>query len=309
MPSEPANTAEAAGIAAVIPLEKAPTGIKGFDEISGGGGLPRGRSTLVTGSAGVGKTIFGLLFLVNGALEFQEPGVLLSFEESRPSIVQNASSLGFGLADLLQTGQLALESIQTYPDETEAIGSFDLEGLFLRLELAIELMRDRGITLLMSVLTETGHEHSSVVGMSSIIDTWLLLKNVEANGERTRLIVVIKSRGSYHSNQMREFRLTGQGPVLEKVVIGPAGSLTGSARLTHTHKALASKTHQLAAVRKKRQDMELHVAQMEVQIALMRGQIKRDLAEQEQAITEEQELRAAQASDLLLREQHRGEGS
>jgi predicted metal-dependent hydrolase len=93
------------------------------------------------------------------------------------------------------------------------------------------------------------------------------------------------------------------------VVIGPAGSLTGSARLTHTHKALASKTHQLAAVRKKRQDMELHVAQMEVQIALMRGQIKRDLAEQEQAITEEQELRAAQASDLLLREQHRGEGS
>jgi circadian clock protein KaiC len=290
----------------LIPLEKAPTGIKGFDEISGGG-LPRGRSTLVTGSAGVGKTIFGLLFLVNGALEFQGPGVLLRFEESRPSIVQNASSLGFDLADLVQTGQLALESIQTYPDETEAIGSFDLEGLFLRLELAIELMRDRGITLLMSVLTETGHEHSSVVGMSSIIDTWLLLKNVEANGERTRLIVVIKSRGSYHSNQMREFRLTGQGPVLEKVVIGPAGILTGSARITYQHKVLARTERQLAAVRQRRLEMEQHVAQVEAQIASMRAQITRDLAEQEQAISDERELRAVQASDLLWREQHRGD--
>ena len=119
MPSEPANAAEAARITAVdpavIPLEKAPTGIKGFDEISGGG-LPRGRSTLITGSAGVGKTIFGLQFLVNGALEFQEPGVMVSFEESTPSILQNAASLGFDLANLVQTGQLALESIQTYPD-------------------------------------------------------------------------------------------------------------------------------------------------------------------------------------------------
>jgi circadian clock protein KaiC len=168
-------------------------------------------------------------------------------------------------------------------------------------------MRDRGITLLMSVLTQTENEHSSVVGISSILDTWILLKNVEANGERTRLVVVVKSRGSYHSNQMREFRLTDKGPVLEDVMIGPAGILTGSARITYHHKILARNARQLAAIRQKRLDMEQHVAQVEAQIALMRAQINKDLAEQEQAISEERELRAAQASDLLWREQHRGD--
>lgn len=571
MSPEPANAGASAGFPAVIPLEKAPTGIRGFDEISGGG-LPRGRSALITGSAGVGKTIFGLQFLVNGALSFQEPGLLVSFEESRPSILQNAASLGFDLVDLVNTHQLAVETIQIYPDETEAIGSFDLEGLLLRLELAInavgarrvvldpietllarfgntdivrgellrllewlngqhisaviigetgrrgeltrfgieeyvsdcviklelrveaeistrflrilkyrgsrhgtnefpyiisdrgieimpitsvqleytvsterittgialldemlggglyrgsstlisgntgngkstliacmlceaarrgepallisseesvsqlirdmasvgidlqhwldagllriwserpssqgleqrlrileqlvetfqprvvgidtvtalshagdprathsiliraiEVMRDRGITLLMTVLTQTENEHSSVVGISSILDTWILLKNVEANGERTRLVVVVKSRGSYHSNQMREFRLTDKGPVLEDVMIGPAGILTGSARITYHHKILARNARQLAAIRQKRLDMEQHVAQVEAQIALMRAQINKDLAEQEQAISEERELRAAQASDLLWREQHRGD--
>jgi circadian clock protein KaiC len=114
MSPEPANAGASAGFPAVtpvvIPLEKAPTGIRGFDEISGGG-LPRGRSTLITGSAGVGKTIFGLQFLVNGALSFQEPGLLVSFEESRPSILQNAASLGFDLVDLVNTHQLAVETI------------------------------------------------------------------------------------------------------------------------------------------------------------------------------------------------------
>jgi len=576
MPPDPVDTRPdgsggGALLPVTIPVEKAPTGIRGFDEISGGG-LLRGRSTLITGSAGVGKTIFGIQFLVNGAVRFQEPGVLVSFEESKPSILQNAASLGFDMAELVRTKQLALEHLQVYPDETEAIGRFDFEGLFLRLELAIaavgakrvvldpietllarfgnteivrgellrllewlngqhisaviigetgrrgeltrfgieeyvsdcviklelrveaeistrflrilkyrgsrhgtnefpyiisdrgieimpitsvrldytvsseristgivvldemlgggiyrgtsvlisgntgngkstlvacilceaarrgeralfisseesvsqltrdmasvgidlqhwldagllriwserpssqgleqrlrnleqlietfqpqvvgfdtvsalshagdpratnsillraiELMRDRAITLLMTVLTQAEHEHSSVVNISSILDTWILLKNVEASGERTRLVVVVKSRGSYHSNQMREFRLTDQGPVLEDVVIGPAGILTGSARTTYHHKVLARTERQLAAVRQRRLEMEQHVAQVEAQIASMRAQITRDLAEQEQAISDERELRAVQASDLLWREQHRGD--
>ncbi len=574
---KPANVASSAeittGITAVIPLPKVPTGILGFDEISGGG-LPRGRATLITGSAGVGKTIFGLHFLVNGARRFQEAGVLVSFEENRASILENAASLGFDLAELVQTGQLALEHLQTYPDETEAIGSFDLEGLFLRLEMAIEavgarrvvfdpietllarfgntesvrsellrllewlkgrgisaliigetgrrgeltrfgieeyisdcviklelrmeaeigtrflrlvkyrgsphatneypylisdhgielmpitsvkldynvsserihtgislldemlggglyrgssvlisgntgngkttliasilceaarrgervlfisseesvsqlirdmasvaidlqhwldagllkiwserpssqgleqrlrtleqlletfepqmvgvdtvralchaanpttansilvreieLMRGNGITLLMSVLTETEHEHSSVVGISSILDTWLLLKNVEANGERTRLLLVIKSRGSYHSNQMREFRITARGPVLEDVVIGPAGILTGSARMAHQQKVHSRTARQLALIQRKRLALEQHVAEVGAQIAAMQAQISKESAEQEQAIDQEQELLALQASELQWREQHRGNES
>jgi circadian clock protein KaiC len=573
MPSEPANAAEAAGGTAGIPLEKASTGIKGFDAISGGG-LPRGRSTLVTGSAGVGKTIFGLQFLVNGITKFQEPGVLVSFEESTPSILQNAASLGLDLANLEQTGQLALESIQTYPDETEAIGSFDLEGLFLRLELAIaavgakrivldpietllnrfgntdivrsellrlcewlntrqisavmiaetgrlgeltrfgieeyvsdcviklelrvdaevstrllrllkyrgsahgtnefpyiisgrgielvpvtsvnlayianvermstgmpqldemlgggfyrgssilisgntgngkttllttiltesarrgerallvsseespsqlirdmgsvaidlkppletgllriwsertttqgleerlarleeivddfqpqivgidaigslghagsqravhtilvreiDLLRNRGITTLMSVLTEAENEHSSMMRISSILDTWLLLKNVEADGERTRLLVVIKSRGTSHSNQMREFRLTDQGPVLEDVVVGPAGVLTGSARKAYQQKIHARTARQLVATQQKRQALEQHVAEVEAQMALMKAQINKESDERELAISMEQDLMATQAKERLWLEQHRGEGS
>ena len=316
----------------VVSNERMPTGMPMLYEMLGGG-LYRGASSLISGNTGNGKTTLITCILCEAARR-GERALFISSEESISQLIRDMASVAVDLQHWLDAGLLQIwaerpssqgleqrlrileQRLDTFQPQVVGIDTVSAlshvanpaasNSILVR---AIELMRDRGITLLMSVLTETEHEHSSVVGISSIIDTWLLLKNVEANGERTRLIVVIKSRGSYHSNQMREFLLTGQGPVLENVVIGPAGILTGSARLTHTHKALARNTRQLAAVRQKRQDMELHVAQMEAQIALMRGQIKRDLAEQEQSITEEQELRAAQASDLSWREQHRGEGS
>src|SRR3954471_3420418 len=89
-------------------LEKAPTGIAGFDEITGGG-LPRGRPTLVTGAAGSGKTMFGIEFLVRGARDYGEPGVLLAFEEAQSDLVKNVASLGFDLEALERDGLLAID--------------------------------------------------------------------------------------------------------------------------------------------------------------------------------------------------------
>src|SRR3984893_9968222 len=92
------------------PLEKIPTGIPGFDEISGGG-LPKGRTTIVCGGPGCGKTMFGLEFLVRGALEFNEPGVLLAFEETPQDMAQNVASLGFNIQELAAKKKLFLDHV------------------------------------------------------------------------------------------------------------------------------------------------------------------------------------------------------
>ncbi len=118
-------------------LEKAPTGIAGFDEITGGG-LPKGRPTLLCGGAGCGKTLFGLHFLVRGAVEYGEPGVFIAFEEREQDLVQNVASLGFDLNDLVARKLVALDHVHVDRMEIEESGEYDLEGLFLRLELAIE---------------------------------------------------------------------------------------------------------------------------------------------------------------------------
>src|ERR1700729_644746 len=110
-------------------LEKAPTGIPGLDQITEGG-LPRGRVSLVAGSAGAGKTLLGVEFLVAGARQYGEPGVLVSFEESEAKVTRNVRSLGFDLDQLRRDGLLAMLSFQVDPSEIVAAGEFDFEPLF-----------------------------------------------------------------------------------------------------------------------------------------------------------------------------------
>ncbi len=128
----------------VAGLVKAPTGIGGFDEIAFGG-VPRGWATLVTGAAGVGvgvgKTLFGLEFPVRGAREFGEPGVLLSFEESGAELATNVASLGFDLPGMERDGRLEVDSFRVDAAMVIATGAFDLEGVFLRLGLALDQVR------------------------------------------------------------------------------------------------------------------------------------------------------------------------
>ncbi|MGH8850437.1 MAG: circadian clock protein KaiC [Casimicrobiaceae bacterium] len=127
-------------------LPKAATGIQGLDEITGGG-LPRGRPTLVCGGAGCGKTVLAVEFLVRGALQFQERGVLLSFEETGDDLAQNVSSMGFDLKALVARKHLVVEHVRVDRNEIAETGDFDLEGLFIRLGTAIDSIGAKRVVL------------------------------------------------------------------------------------------------------------------------------------------------------------------
>src|SRR5688572_18970947 len=127
-------------------LPKAPTGIEGLDEITGGG-LPRGRPTLVCGSAGCGKTLLAMEFLVRGATEFDEPGVFMAFEEVPEELTQNVRSLGFDLDELAERNKLVVDYVHVERSEIEETGEYDLEGLFIRLGLAIDTIGAKRVVL------------------------------------------------------------------------------------------------------------------------------------------------------------------
>jgi circadian clock protein KaiC len=127
-------------------LSKAPTGIEGFDEITFGG-LPRGRATLVCGGAGSGKTNFGVEFLVRGAAQFGEPGVLVTFEETSEELAANVAALGFDLNALVRQGKLIVDYVQIERSEIEESGEYDLEGLFLRLGHSVDSIGAKRVVL------------------------------------------------------------------------------------------------------------------------------------------------------------------
>jgi circadian clock protein KaiC len=127
-------------------LPKAPTGIQGLDEITGGG-LPAGRPTLVSGGAGSGKTLFGVEFLVRGATEYDEAGVFMSFEETIPDLTQNAASLGFDLDRLVAEKRLFLDHVHISRSEIAESGEYDLDGLFIRIADAVQKVGARRIVL------------------------------------------------------------------------------------------------------------------------------------------------------------------
>ena len=127
-------------------LEKVPTGIQGLDEITCGG-LPRGRTTLVCGGPGCGKTLLALEFLVHGATQFGEPGVFIAFEETAEELATNGASLGFDLAALEADRKLAIDYVRIERSEIEESGEYDLEGLFIRIGFAIDSIGARRVAI------------------------------------------------------------------------------------------------------------------------------------------------------------------
>jgi circadian clock protein KaiC len=228
-------------------LEKAATGISGFDEITYGG-LPRGRPTLVTGPAGSGKTLFGLEFLVRGARDFGEPGVLLAFEESQDDLVVNAASLGFGLDELEREGLVAIDAFRLDPAEIVETGAFDLEGLFIRLASAVEAVGAKRVVLDTIELLFAALPNEAIVrGELGRLFRWLKERGltVVITGERgpqgqltrfgieeyvsdcvvvldhrvedeisTRRLRVVKYRGSLHGTNEYPFLITAAGLVV-----------------------------------------------------------------------------------------------
>ena len=139
-------TATAARSAGERDLPKTPTGIQGLDEITGGG-LPQGRPTLVCGTAGCGKTLLAMEFLVRGATQFNEPGVFMAFEETAAELTQNVRSLGFDLDALVEQKKISLDYVRVERSEIEETGEYDLEGLFVRLGFAIDSIGAKRVVL------------------------------------------------------------------------------------------------------------------------------------------------------------------
>src|SRR5215207_3911529 len=127
-------------------LPKSPTGIPGMDEITGGG-LPKGRPTLIAGAAGCGKTLFAMEFLINGAVQYDEPGVFVAFEENAEELAQNVASLGFDLKKLVKQKKLIIDHVRVERSEIEETGDYDLDGLFIRLGHAIDSIGAKRVAL------------------------------------------------------------------------------------------------------------------------------------------------------------------
>jgi len=130
----------------LLEFPKTPTGIDGLDEVTGGG-FPKGRPTLVCGSAGCGKTLFGMQFLAKGISEYNEPGVFMSFEETKNDLAQNVKSLGIDLEKLIADNKLRIDHVRIERTEIEETGEYDLEGLFIRLNHAIDSIGARRVVL------------------------------------------------------------------------------------------------------------------------------------------------------------------
>lgn len=226
-----------------VGLEKCPSGIPGLDQITNGG-LPRGRPTLVCGGAGTGKTLMGIEFLVKGATEYGEPGVLMCFEENAEELAQNVASLGFDLNGLIANGQLVIDYVRIERSEIEETGEYDLSGLFIRLSLAIDTvgarrvvvdtlealfaalpnegilraelrrlfrwLKDKGVTAI--ITGERGEGSLTRFGLEEYVsDCVIVLDQRILNQIATRRLRIAKYRGSAHGANEYPFLLDDKG--------------------------------------------------------------------------------------------------
>src|SRR5512144_1421825 len=230
-------------LAAPGQLPKVPTGITGLDEITLGG-LPRGRPTLVCGSAGCGKTLLAMEFLVRGATQFGEPGACITFEETESELAQNVRSLGFDVEALIAENRLAFDHVHVDRREIEETGEYDLEGLFLRLGLAIDSvgakrvvldtieslfsgfsnmavlrselrrlfrwLKDKGVTAV--ITAERGDGTLTRQGLEEYVSDCVILLDHRVHDQvSTRRLRIVKYRGSVHGTNEYPFLIDESG--------------------------------------------------------------------------------------------------
>jgi circadian clock protein KaiC len=265
----------------------------------GGQGFFRGSSILVSGMAGTGKSSISAHF-ADATCRRGERCLYLALEESPQQIVRNMRSIGLDLEPWVKSGQLIFQSSRPtlfglemhlttiFRAVTEfaptsvivdplsnlaSIGSYiEVMATLLRL---VDFLKSRQVTALFTSLVSNGEaENQAELGVSSLMDTWLSLRNLESNGERNRGLYVLKSRGMNHSNQIREFLLTDQGVELVDVYLGEEGLLTGSARLNQEARERAEAVARQEEIEAQRRRLDRRKAALEAQIAAQRAELE-----------------------------------
>jgi circadian clock protein KaiC len=321
--------------------ERVSSGVPELDEMLGGKGFYRGSTVLLSGTAGTGKTSLSAHF-AESTCRKGERCMFFSFEESPDQILRNLHSIGLNLEPHVKSGLLRFHSARPTMHGLEmhlvrmhkmieefkpslvvldpvsnlhSAGSMaDSTQMLVRL---IDFLRKKKITGFFASLTTGGAaaEHTEE-GLSSLVDTWLLVRDIELGGERNRALYVLKSRGMAHSNQVREFVITPQGIRLVPAYLGAAGVLTGSARLSQEARELAEKQATTEELQRKQQALAHRQKGVEAQIEALRAGFAADKEEHEQLVAnhrlraEQQEAeRAAMARSRKSTSIHKGQSA
>jgi circadian clock protein KaiC len=291
------------------------SGIPGLNQMLGAGGFYSGTSILVSGTAGTGKTSLAAHF-VEAVCARGERCLYFAFEESPAQIIRNMRSIGLDLQPRLDAGLLRFEAarpslfglemhlarmyreIEEFAPAAAVLDPIsalrgetgDVHSMLLRI---IDLLKSRGVTAFLTNLLSVEGMDKSDAGMSSLMDTWLSLVQLESNGERNRGIYVLKSRGMNHSNQIREYQLTSQGVKLVEAYLGSSGVLTGSARIAQEMVDAASVVRRVEENERKHRDIQRKRAALERQIAELRAELEaeEENARKSQQLDEELEKR------------------
>jgi circadian clock protein KaiC len=296
-----------------VSSERVSSGIAELDQMLGGKGYYRGSSILVSGTAGTGKSSLSAHF-ADAVCRGGEKCLYFAFEESPSQIIRNMRGLGIDLGASVSKGLLrfhasrpALQGLETHLSHIHKMvrdfkpaavvidpisnlvsvgNTMEVNSMLLRL---VDLLKMQQVTSLFTNLSSAGTAlEGTELGISSLMDTWLLLRDIELNGERNRGLYVLKSRGMAHSNQIREFLLTSDGIRLVDVYLGPEGVLTGSARLAQEAKEKAATLAEQQELYRKQRDLQRRREAMEAQIAAMRASFEIEEQEALKSIDQEQ---------------------
>ena len=304
-------------------------GVAGLDAMLRNGGFFRGTSILLSGVAGTGKTTFASHF-ADAACRRGERCLSFVFEESQQEICRNARSVGLDLPGWIDSGLLRFEAARPSlyglemhlarmhrdldrfrPDVVvvDPISAFrgpatEVHATLLRM---MDLLKSRGITALFTSLRNDGAlTDSADLGLSSLMDAWVRLEDVEANGERNRTLYLIKARGMRHSNQVREYLITDSGIDLVEPYVGPEGVLTGTARQTQAAREAASLVRRREEAERRRRELERRRVALERQVDEMRAALEAEEHEAKLLITQEDAHEESLASDRVAVAVRRG---
>jgi circadian clock protein KaiC len=299
------------GLQHQVSEERISSGVPRLDTMLSGKGFYRGTTILVSGTAGTGKTSLAASF-VDAACRRGERCLYFSFEESPGQLIRNMRSIGLNLEQWTTKKLLQFHSsrasfyglemhlavihkiVQEFQPEVvvlDPVGSLihagnrrDAQSMMIRL---IDFLKERKITAFLTNLTSGGQAlERTDVEISSIVDTWLLMRDIELDGERNRALYVLKSRGMAHSNQLREFLLTPQGVDLLDVYVGPEGVLTGSSRLSQEAREKADALARRQDAERKDRDRMRKREALEARIVALRKEFEVAEAEAETASVE-----------------------